>query len=306
MEHRVSYTVIGAFVIILGGLLVAGLLWLASGGATTEYRTYTLFLKSGAASLNRDSSVLYHGVPVGRVSDIGLDPNDPTRARVLLAIREKVPIKRDTRAAVETRGVTGAGFVNLSGGSKASPPLTAKSGQPYPVIPARSGGMQSLTSAAQDVAQRVVKVSARLEKVLSDKNLKAISDSLQNIRDVTSSLKARSKQLDTTLTELNGTLANARKASTQLPTVMKQIHSTVARIQTVVDKVGKATDGVDRTATRFRQLTPQAAELLQRLDAASQSLNTLLQELNRQPSELISGKPKQPGPGEQGAGGSGG
>jgi len=306
MEHRVSYTVIGAFVIILAGLLVAGLLWLAAGGATTSHNTYLLYLKSGAAALNRDSPVLYHGVPVGRVASVELDPQNPTQARVSLAIREDVPIKQDTRAAVDTRGVTGSGYVNLTGGAPSSPKLTATSGQRHPVIRAKEGGAASLTSAAQKVAQRIMKISARLDKVLSDKNIKAISDSLQNIRDVTASLKARSKQLDSVLANLNGTLVSARKASGKLPALMDQVHATVARVQTVVTKIGKATDGVDRTASSVRQLTPQAAELLQQLSRASQSLNTLLQELDRQPSELVLGKPQQPGPGEKASGGSGG
>lgn len=303
MEHRVSYTVIGAFVLALGGILVAGLLWLAAGGATTRYETYALYLKSGAASLNRDSPVLYHGVPVGRVATITLDPDNPTRARVLLDIREQIPIKADVRADVETRGVTGSGYVNLTGGAPGSPALTVKPGQEYPVIPSQEGGIESLTTAAQRVAQRIMKLSGRLEQVLSDKNIKAIADSLQNIREVTANLAARSKQLDSAIEHLDGTLTNAQQASAKLPALINEVHATVSRVRVAVDEVGSAAGGVDKTTTRLRALTPQAAHVLQQLAQASNSLDALLQQLERQPSVLVLGKQQQPGPGEQGAGG---
>lgn len=306
MEHRVSYTVIGAFVLVLGGMLVAGLLWLAAGGATTRYTTYALYLKSGAASLNRDSPVLYHGVAVGRVAEITLDPDNPTQARVLLDIRQGVPIKADTRATVDTRGVTGSGFVNLSGGASDSPQLTAKPGQPYPVIPAQQNGIESLTAAAQQVARRIVEISARLQRILSDKNINAISQSLQNIRAVTAGLARRTKQLDSAIDHLNGTLANAQTASVRLPALIDQVHATVVSIRSVANKVGGAASGVDKTTTKLRELTPQAAHLLQQLAQASDNLNALLQQLEQQPSVLISGKPQRPGPGERGTGGSGG
>lgn len=306
MEHRVSYTVIGAFVLILGGMLVAGLLWLAAGGVTTHYNIYALFLKTGAASLNRDSPVLYHGVLVGRIESIGLDPDNPTQARVLLGIREHVPIKEDTRATVGTRGVTGSGYVDLTGGAADAPPLVAKPGQQYPVIPAQENGVESLTQAAQQVAQKIMDISARLQQVLSDRNISAIADSLQNVREVTAGLAAHTKQLDAAIDRLNATLANTQAASGRLPALIDQVRATIASIREVASKVGGAAGGVDKTATSLRHLTPQAAHLLRRLAQASDSLDALLQQLGRQPSVLVLGKQQQPGPGEQGPSGSGG
>ncbi len=306
MEHRVSYTVIGAFVLILGGMLVAGLLWLAAGGATTRYQNYVLYLRSGAASLNRDSPVLYHGVPVGRVESVSLDPKKPTRARIILGIHEGTPIKVDTEAVVETRGVTGSGFVDLTGGEPSSPPLKARAGEQYPVIPAKHAGVASLTSEAQAVAERITKISDRLDEVLSSKNIAALSDSLQNIRVVTANLAQQSKRLGSVISNLDGTLANVRDASNRLPGMMDQVQKTIADVQRVAKKVGNAADGIDKSASSVRQLTPEAANLLQRLAQASESLDALLQQIERRPSVLILGRHPRPGPGEQGAGGSGG
>lgn len=301
MEHRVSYTVIGAFVIILGGALVAGLLWLASGAAGRDYDNYVLYLKSGAASLSADSAVLYHGVPVGQVSSISLDPDDPTRAEVVLRIREGTPIKTDTVATVDTRGVTGSGYVELEGGSANAPALTAKAGEKYPVIKAKSGAT-SITSAAQNVAQRLIDVSGRLARILSDKNIAAIGDSLANIRELSANLAAESKTLNGELENLNRILANTGQATAKLPALMDEIQTTVASFHDLARRAGTAADGVDQTAARLRQLAPQAQDLLTQLNQATRSLDTLLQSLGRQPNSVIYGKAVRPGPGESGGG----
>lgn len=306
MEHRVSYTIIGAFVLVFGALLVAALLWLSAGGASGSYTDYVIYLKSGAGSLNRNSPVQYHGVPVGRVEEVSLDPNDPTRARVELAIRTSAPIKQDTRAEVETRGVTGAGYINLSGGSPGSPPLQAKPGKEFPVIPTQISGAMSLTTAAQGVASNVIVVAKRLDKLLSDKNVESISESLHNISVVTTQLARRSKDLGEVLQKLNATLGNTRTASKQLPALINQVQRTVAEFDVAADKIGSAAGGVDKTSTRLRLLAPQAHRLLQQLAQTSNSLDALVEELKRQPNTLLFGKPIPLGPGEHSPHDSGG
>lgn len=298
MEHRVSYTIIGAFVIVLGAMLVAALLWLAAGGATGHYKEYVIYLQSGAGALNSNSPVLYHGVPVGRVAGIRLDQANPTRAKVVLSIRSDAPIKEDTQAEVDTRGVTGAGYISLSGGSPKSPPLKAEPGKKMPVIPTRASSTASLTSAAQDVAQHLVSVTRRLNKVLSDKNIKALSDSLHNIATLTANLAARSRDLNQAIQRLNATLGNANAASKHLPALIEQTQQTIATFNRVAGKIGGVATGVSKTTTHLSLLAPQAQSLLLQLSQASRSLNQLLDELKRQPNTIVFGKPAHPGPGE--------
>ncbi len=306
MEHRVSYTVIGAFVIVLGALLVAALLWLAAGGATGKYKSYVIYLKSGAGSLNSNSPVLYHGVPVGRVANVSLDPRNPTRARVVLSIKASAPIKQDTKAEVDTRGVTGAGYIGLSGGSPSSPPLKATADDKLPVIPTKMSSVSSLTTAAQNVAQHIIVVTKRLDTLLSDKNIKSISDSLHNISELTDNLAKRSRDLNQAIKNLNDTLSNTSDASKRLPGLIAKAQETISTFDKVAGKIGDAAGGVDKTATHLRLLAPQAQSLLQQLSQTSNSLNQLLLELKRQPSTILFGKPVHLGPGEHSPKNSGG
>ncbi|HEX5314227.1 MAG TPA: MlaD family protein [Gammaproteobacteria bacterium] len=303
MGHRVSYSVIGAFVILLGGALVVGLLWLASGGLARNYTTYVIYLKSGAASLSADSAVLYNGVAVGQVSSIQLDPKNPSQALILLKIREGTPVKTDTVAMVETRGVTGSGYVELNGGKPTAPLLEAQPGQKYAVIPTKPGTLASLANAAQSAAGRIGQIAKRLDAILSDKNVNAISESLNNIREVTANFAAQSRALDSALANLDATLANTRKATADLPALVQHLHATILSFQQLSDNARTALATVNRTASGFGQLTPQAQALLTRLNQATENLNALLQMLNANPSSLVFGKASKPGPGESKGGG---
>lgn len=298
MEQRVSYTVIGAFVIILGGMLVMGLLWLAAGGWNRSYTEYAVYFKTGASILGRASPVFDHGVPVGQVASISLDPKNPDRARVLLDIVKGTPIKEDTRAAVTSRGVTGAGYVNLSGGTPSSSSLTIKPGQPYPVIKTLPGAGGSLTESVHAVARKLLELTNRLNNLLSNKNIRSVSESLENIRQLTVNLAARASTIDHAVSGLDATLDNTRAATAKLPQLVHQLNLTLAGFRTAAARVATAANGIGTVAHGLRGLTPGAQALILRLRRTTESLDALLQSLRRRPSALIFGKSARPGPGE--------
>jgi phospholipid/cholesterol/gamma-HCH transport system substrate-binding protein len=118
----VNYALIGGFVLGLGAVLVAILLWLASGGAWQQkYDVYRAVLDESVAGLNLNAPVKYNGVAVGKVQGIALDKANPARVNLLFAIEHGTPVKEDTIAVLKTQGLTGIAFVELNGGSPASP-----------------------------------------------------------------------------------------------------------------------------------------------------------------------------------------
>ncbi|MGH8274143.1 MAG: MlaD family protein [Gammaproteobacteria bacterium] len=298
MEHRISYAVIGAFVIILGGVLAAGLIWLAAGGSGASYNTYAMYLKSGASSLDGNSTVLYHGVHVGHVESVALNAAHPEHAQVLLGVREGIVLKTDTKASIEVRGLTGSGYIELSGGAPNAPPLRAKPGAKYPVIPSEPGTIASLTDTVHKVAGSLVEISNRLKRVLSDKNIASLTGSLENIHKLTSRLAAKSGKFASAIDNMNATMIHARAASSRLPALVAQLHMTLASYNKLAAKLGGAAVGVKRASSRLGGLAPQATDLLSELARTSRNLNTLLKQLQRQPNSLLFGRPAHPGPGE--------
>ena len=64
-----NFTVVGAFVLALGTLLIAGVLWLAAGGASRSAEDLYLAIEDeSVAGLNLNAPVKYNGVDVGKVT----------------------------------------------------------------------------------------------------------------------------------------------------------------------------------------------------------------------------------------------
>ena len=136
METKVNLAAVGLFVVVLVAALVAGILWIASGGAFQKhYDHYLAIEEESVAGLNLNAPVKFNGVDVGKVSAIRLDPADPQRVTLEFAIEGGTPIKTDTTAVLRTQGLTGiAVHVELSGSTAAAPPLQAAPGERCPVI----------------------------------------------------------------------------------------------------------------------------------------------------------------------------
>jgi len=107
MYSRVNYTIVGIFVLLFGAGLVGFTFWLAKYGIQNEYTLYKLYMKESVSGLSKDSTVRLHGVDVGRVSEIRIDPKDIERIEVILKLRSDVPIKEDMVAHTEMLGITG-------------------------------------------------------------------------------------------------------------------------------------------------------------------------------------------------------
>ena len=124
-----NYPIVGLFVLVLGTALVAGVLWLASGGTfQKKFDLYLAIEDESVAGLNLNAPVKYNGVDVGKVRDIRLDPGNPERVNLLFAIERGTPIKEDTVAVLKTQGLTGIAYVELSGGARDAQPLRATAG----------------------------------------------------------------------------------------------------------------------------------------------------------------------------------
>src|SRR5215469_1588579 len=104
METRADYVVVGGFVLGLVGCLVVAILWLARVQFNEELSYYDIYLTGSVSGLSQGSTVRYNGIPIGRVIDIKLDPQDPTRVRVTIQVEGNTVIREDAVASLELQG----------------------------------------------------------------------------------------------------------------------------------------------------------------------------------------------------------
>jgi phospholipid/cholesterol/gamma-HCH transport system substrate-binding protein len=227
MEEKVNFAMVGAFVLILGAALVGGVLWLSSGRPYgTAYDTYQAYLRESVAGLNLNAPVRYHGVDVGRVRKIALAPGDVEQVQLTLALDRGTPVKTDTMAVLQTQGLTGIAYVELQGGSRDSPPLRAREGEPYPVIQAGPSLMVRLDASLSDAAV-ALKGIARLSEELP--NLAARIRKSADIFDRMSNDLARAgteasaKFTGETLPEAHQLMADLRSLTASLRRVSNEL-----------------------------------------------------------------------------------
>lgn len=303
-----NYALVGAFVLTLGTVLVAGLLWLASGGAwQTQYDVYLAVEDESVSGLNLDAPVKYNGVNVGKVQSIQLDPAHPQRVNLLFAIERGTPVKEDTLAVLKTQGLTGIAYVELSGGSATSPALRAQTGAPYPQIKTAPSLAARLENVLTSVLAKLDSTSNNINAILSPDNQAALRSTLADMAVVVHTVAARKESIDSSLADAATTLKNTARASTKLDGLAQRIGNSADAVQKMGTEVaktsvsaGQTVDVVGADVKRFSAETlPELERLLGELSTLSSSLRLLSEQTRRDPSGLIFGRTPVPsGPGE--------
>ena len=303
-----NYPVVGAFVLVLGAVLIAGVLWLASGGAFQQkYDLYLAIEDESVAGLNLNAPVKYNGVDVGKVREIRLDPGNPERVNLLFAIERGTPIKEDTIAVLKIQGLTGIAYVELSGGARKAPLLRETAGSRYPVIRTKPSLSARLENVLTSVLAKLDSASNNVNSILSDENQAAFKSALADIATVTHTLAARKDTLDAVIANAARTFENASQATAQIGPVIDRIGRSADAIENMGNEVvrtsasaAKTVDSVGGGVKRFTAETlPELERLLGELSVLTTSLRRLSEQTERDPRGLLFGrKPVPDGPGE--------
>ncbi|HXZ85425.1 MAG TPA: MlaD family protein [Myxococcota bacterium] len=301
MEAKVNFAIVGAFVLVLGAALIAGVLWLSSGGAYRKnYETYLAFMTESVSGLSLDAPVRYHGVEVGRVRRIALAPQDVEQVQLTLEIEQGTPVKVDTIAVLRVQGLTGIAFVELTGGSRDSPPLVAEAGEEYPVIRTGPSLMVRLDAAVTALLTSVTRTSDSLNALLDDNNRRALKQALANLEVVSRTLAARSAAIDSSLANAARTMENTAQLTAELSQLVARVQRSADAFDRMAGEITHAGAAAHAGAQQFSSETlPQLQQLVGELRELTASLRRLSNDLERNPAMLIHGRPAgKRGPGE--------
>jgi len=309
METKVNYALVGAFVLALGAVVIAGVLWLAAGGAVQrKYDLYLAIEDESVAGLNLNAPVKYNGVDVGKVQEIELDPTNPQRVNLVFAIERGTPVKVDTVAILKTQGLTGIAYVELSGGAVAAPLLTATPGYRYPVIRTKPSLGARLENVLTSVLEKLDSTSSNINAILNDENRAAFKSALADMATVARTVAARKDSIDAGLVSAARTFDNAARVTAQMGPVIDRIGRSADAIEKMGTEVaqtslsaGKTIDAVSADVRRFGTETlPELERLMGELGALTNSLRRVSEQTERDPRGLLFGRrPVPAGPGEK-------
>jgi phospholipid/cholesterol/gamma-HCH transport system substrate-binding protein len=307
MEAKVNLAAVGAFVLLLGSALVAGVLWLSSPKSYRKaYDTYLVYMSESVSGLSVDAPVRYRGVEVGAVRRIALAPGNVEQVELALDIERGTPVKQDTVAVLRTQGLTGIGHIELSGGSQASPPLAARPDEPYPVIRAGPSLMVRLDAAVSALLANLNRSSENLNALLAADNRRSLAETLASLETLSRTLAARAQTIDAGVAAAARTLENSARLTAELPQLVGRIQRAAAAIERMADQGAQAgaaatstMESVRAEARTLGEAVPEAQLLIAELRELTASLKRFSDELERNPAMLLHGRPQaQPGPGE--------
>src|ERR671931_448244 len=126
METRAKHITVGAFVLSSVLAIAFFVFWLARFQGEAVYYDYYVRFFGSVSQLPIDSTVLFGGIPIGRVTDVRIDPDNSELARVDLAIRDGTPIRVDSRATLELQGIASSAILELNNAAKQFSALAAE------------------------------------------------------------------------------------------------------------------------------------------------------------------------------------
>jgi phospholipid/cholesterol/gamma-HCH transport system substrate-binding protein len=225
--------------------------------------------------------VLFNGIRVGDVTDLKLNPENPTQVAATISVDKQVKIRPDTRAGIEFQGLTGIAAVALNGGSPGEPALNGLANPP-PALIASPASTQDITQGARDVLQRM--------DDFIEENRPAFKSTLQNLDTFSAALARNSKRLDTILEGMQNFMGGPDGKGGDINDAAKSIRELSDRLSKLADNLDKRTasitDGInDMTAAGTKQINAVSKDLQRTLGTIDRTVNNI----DKNPSRLLFG-----------------
>jgi phospholipid/cholesterol/gamma-HCH transport system substrate-binding protein len=306
MEKNANYALVGLSSLILFIGLVIFVVWLARLRINAEYDLYDILFQGPINGLSQGGEVRFNGIKVGEVTKIALDRTNPSRVIARARVTSDVPIRVDSYATLEPQGITGVNYVQITAGTSSKPLLkdTVPKGT-IPILRSQRSALSDLLQGGGTVLTRTIEALDRVNRVLSDQNIKTFSTTLSDTEAVTAELKKR-----------KDIIADAQKALQDADVAIQQVNELAKSGQQLVDGDGKrslkniadAAEEAKAAAHEVRGLVdklqgpagdfaqnglPQVTAAVIQLRSAAQALERLVNEIEASPTGTLAKAPSE-------------
>lgn len=299
MEREANYAAVGAFVLLVVAMAGLFVYWYTDSRDARSYRRYEIYFEGSVSGLTRGSTVRFLGVDIGRVQDIRVDRRAAGRVQVIADIDSAAPITKQTVAELSLQGVTGLLYIDLLGQPGTKKLIDDVPSERYPVIPSVRSNFDMFVAGLPEVVARSGEVALRVNSLLSDENIAALSRTVANIELATRSLPATFRDIEALARE---TRAVAAEVATLAATARGVVESGAPEALAALQRIRVVADNLATTTTRLDQLMaesqrdirafardglPEFEQLLRESRAAAGEFQQLMQTLRENPSQLV-------------------
>lgn len=304
MERDAHYAAVGIATVALLAALAVFTVWLARLQFNNDFDVYDIVFYGPVRGLSEGGEVHFNGIRVGEVTDLNLDPRKGDQVIARVRLDGDTPVRVTSRAQLEPQGITGLNYIQITAGNPQSALL--KSQYPegvVPVIQSQPSPISELLSGSGTVLAQTVDALNRMNRVLSDDNIRSFSTSLKNLESISTELEARKgmlQQLEQALTNANQAIEEwealgvdvRRIVNTDGREMVANINRATEEARTAVASANRTVSGLERPVGDFATTTlPQLQQTIQTLEEATRSLQQLIDEVRASPREFI-GRPQ--------------
>ena len=314
MEKNANYALVGLSSLILFIGLVIFVVWLARVSFSQEYDLYDIVFDGPVRGLNQGGEVHFNGIKVGEVTKIALDRTNPSRVIARARVTSDVPIRIDSFATLEPQGITGVNYIQITAGTPSKPLLKVVEKAKcqsnglntcIPILKSQRSALSDLLEGGGTVLTRTIEALDRVNRVLSDQNIKTFTATLSDAQAVTAELRER-KEI----------IADAQKLIQDLDTATQHADGILVYTRELVDGDGKRSakniaDAADEAKGAAKDLRgmidklqgptadfannglPQITSAIVELQKAAESLQRLVNEIQRSPTGALGKGPSE-------------
>lgn len=314
MEKNANYALVGLSSLILFIGLVIFVVWLARVSFSQEYDLYDIVFDGPVRGLNQGGEVHFNGIKVGEVTKIALDRTNPSRVIARARVTSDVPIRIDSFATLEPQGITGVNYIQITAGTPSKPLLKVVEKAKcqsnglntcIPILKSQRSALSDLLEGGGTVLTRTIEALDRVNRVLSDQNIKTFTATLSDAQAVTAELRER-KEI----------IADAQKLIQDLDTATQHADGILVSTRELVDGDGKRSakniaDAADEAKGAAKDLRgmidklqgptadfannglPQITSAIVELQKAAESLQRLVNEIQRSPTGALGKGPSE-------------
>lgn len=291
MESR-SHAIVAVLFLVSLSLGAAFVAWWMQHGRPEE-ETYLIISPYDVSNLQAQAPVKFKGVRVGSVKQVELDPRTPNKVRIEIAVTNRTPVNQTTYAEIASTGLTGLTMVALHNKQASAPPLKTSAEQPA-TIPMQQSLLQQVESQGTTLLSQSQQVVQRLNALLDQNNRTNIADILDHLDQATQKLVTAESALLPALRRMGPMTASIQDTLAQTKALLEAMRTDAQAFH----KLMRSSIGV--TNTLSEHTLPQFDELARHAEDAAAQINALTSELRRNPSSIIYGEQRPPGPGEPG------
>jgi phospholipid/cholesterol/gamma-HCH transport system substrate-binding protein len=303
MENKAHALAAGAFVFAIGTLVVVLAMWLTRDSGARH--VYEMSTREAISGLQPQAAVRYRGIDVGKVVQIGFDPQTTGNVLVRIAIDDAAPVTRSTFATLSYQGVTGLAFVQLDDEGESTERLVGDARNP-PRLPMRAGLLTQLTNQGVAVLAQAEETMARVTRLLSPENQAVLVAAISDLGAAANDIRTAAGSADKMALDARRTLHAFEVTSTEIAKTAAEAKTTAAEFGRTAlrmgDKFSGTADALVATATTFNAMTlPRVHRVSDDTSSTMSQATRVFNAFSENPQSLIyGGGPLSPGPGEPG------